>query len=102
MATNEDSRPRGSRWMGRRSKAASASGRRRLSVVARIAIAHLARHAAGRLRARHPRAFGWLPESRLSGPERLRVALEELGGSFIKLGQMLALQPDLVSLEYCH
>jgi len=38
----------------------------------------------------------------LSGPERLRVALEELGGSFIKFGQMLALQPDILSLEYCN
>jgi ubiquinone biosynthesis protein len=38
----------------------------------------------------------------LSGPARLRVALEELGGSFIKFGQMLALQPDILSLEYCN
>ena len=38
----------------------------------------------------------------LSGPERLRAALEELGGSFIKFGQMLALQPDILSLEYCN
>jgi ubiquinone biosynthesis protein len=32
---------------------------------------------------------------------RLRTALEDLGGSFIKLGQMLALQPDILTLEYC-
>jgi ubiquinone biosynthesis protein len=32
---------------------------------------------------------------------RFRTALEELGGSFVKLGQMLALQPDILSLEYC-
>src|ERR1044071_8209206 len=38
----------------------------------------------------------------LSGPARLRAALEELGGSFIKFGQMLALQPDILSLEYCN
>jgi ubiquinone biosynthesis protein len=38
----------------------------------------------------------------LSAPARLRVALEELGGSFIKFGQMLALQPDILSLEYCN
>jgi ubiquinone biosynthesis protein len=38
----------------------------------------------------------------LSGPARLRVALEELGGSFIKFGQMLALQPDILSVEYCN
>src|SRR5919206_1702714 len=38
----------------------------------------------------------------LSGPQRLRAALEDLGGSFIKFGQMLALQPDILSLEYCN
>jgi ubiquinone biosynthesis protein len=44
------------------------------------------------------------PGSRVrpSGPDRLRTALEELGGSFIKFGQMLALQPDILSLEYCN
>src|SRR5262249_48451043 len=35
------------------------------------------------------------------GPERLRRLLEDLGGSFIKFGQMLALQPDVLTLEYC-
>jgi ubiquinone biosynthesis protein len=38
----------------------------------------------------------------MPGPVRLRSALEDLGGSFIKLGQMLALQPDILSLEYCN
>jgi ubiquinone biosynthesis protein len=37
----------------------------------------------------------------LSKPERLRVVLGSLGGSFVKLGQMLALQPDLLPFEYC-
>lgn len=37
-----------------------------------------------------------------AGPVRLRTALEELGGSFIKLGQMLALQPDILSIDYCN
>jgi ubiquinone biosynthesis protein len=32
---------------------------------------------------------------------RRRAVFEELGGTFIKLGQMLSLQPDLVSREYC-
>jgi ubiquinone biosynthesis protein len=40
--------------------------------------------------------------SRLSGPERLRLVFEDLGGTFIKFGQMLALQPDILSLEYCN
>lgn len=35
-------------------------------------------------------------------PERLRMAFEDLGGTFIKFGQMLALQPDILSIEYCN
>src|SRR3954447_24295107 len=38
---------------------------------------------------------------RRSGPVRLRVALEELGGAWVKLGQMLALRYDLLPVAYC-
>src|ERR1044071_8445377 len=38
----------------------------------------------------------------LSGPQRLRQIFEQLGGTFVKFGQMLALQPDILSLEYCN
>src|SRR5262249_8273835 len=31
----------------------------------------------------------------------LRAVIEEVGGTFLKFGQMLALQPDILSLEYC-
>jgi len=37
-----------------------------------------------------------------SGPQRLRMALQEIGGTFIKFGQVLALQSDILPLDYCH
>ena len=37
----------------------------------------------------------------LAGPERLRRLFEDLGGTFIKFGQMLALQPDVLPVAYC-
>jgi predicted unusual protein kinase regulating ubiquinone biosynthesis (AarF/ABC1/UbiB family) len=35
------------------------------------------------------------------GPARLRAAFEELGGAWIKLGQMLAMRFDLLPAAYC-
>lgn len=37
---------------------------------------------------------------KLSRPEKLRLALEELGPTFIKLGQILSVRPDLLPLDY--
>ena len=40
-------------------------------------------------------------KERKSIPERLRKSMEELGGAYVKLGQLLSLRPDLVPQEYC-
>ena len=37
----------------------------------------------------------------IPGPLRLRLMLEELGGSFLKFGQILSLQVDALPREYC-
>ncbi len=34
-------------------------------------------------------------------PQKIRKAMEELGGAYIKLGQLLSIRPDLVPQEYC-
>jgi ubiquinone biosynthesis protein len=70
----------------------------RLAYITFVITRHVLAHACGVL-------LAYLRPSshvRPSGPDRLRAALEELGGSFIKFGQMLALQPDILSLEYCN
>jgi len=71
---------------------------RRLAYITFVLTRHVLAHVIGMLSVR----LSLRSSVSLSGPERLRVALEELGGSFIKFGQMLALQPDILSLEYCN
>ncbi len=71
---------------------------RRLAHIVTVMARQLVAHAGNALLARWPR---FTSRPRLSGPERLRGVLEDLGGTFIKFGQMLALQPDILSLEYC-
>ena len=36
------------------------------------------------------------PETRLTRPQRIRMALEDLGATFIKFGQVISTRPDLV------
>ncbi len=37
---------------------------------------------------------------KLSKAERVRLAFEELGPTFIKLGQILSTRPDLISIDF--
>jgi ubiquinone biosynthesis protein len=78
------------------------SSLRRLSQIIAIVIRHLLAQVVSVQLARWPTLARRFSLAYLSGPERLRGVLEELGGTFVKFGQMLALQPDILSLEYCN
>ncbi len=41
------------------------------------------------------------PEKPESVPMRIRKTMEELGGAYVKLGQLLSIRPDLIPIEYC-
>lgn len=73
----------------------------RLLFVVRVMGRHLFQHLAQRYLQRWPRVAKRAGGNVVPGPVRLRMAIEEMGGTFIKFGQMLALQSDLLPLEYC-
>jgi ubiquinone biosynthesis protein len=73
----------------------------RLMQIMRVLIQHALSVYAAWLVCRIPYFRQRLPPSDMAGPERLKTILESLGGSFVKLGQMLALQPDILPDEYC-
>ncbi len=75
----------------------------RITTVIRV----LAKHGLGGLLGKYGFSFylpifkrgaGKLPEDL---PRKLRLSMEELGGAYIKLGQLLSVRPDLVPQEYC-
>jgi ubiquinone biosynthesis protein len=74
----------------------------RLTHLTAVVVRHTFAHAAWLSVRRWPRLARRLRVRPLAGPERLRAAVEDMGGTFIKFGQMLALQPDILPLEYCN
>lgn len=75
---------------------------RRLIHIVTVLIRHAFGQLVGALLVRWPRLWFRGNFVHRSGPESLRLFFEDLGGTFIKFGQMLALQPDILSLEYCN
>lgn len=74
---------------------------RRMARILRVLAAHALANLLGARLERWPRLARRLPPGVLPEPERLRMILEDLGGTFLKLGQMLALQPDILPFAYC-
>ncbi len=73
----------------------------RFRAISLVLIRHLILHFLGKRLARWPRLARRISGEKLSAPKRFRQAIEEIGGTFIKFGQMLAMQSDLIPLEYC-
>ena len=78
------------------------SSLRRLAHLVKVIVRHTLAHALMLARTRWSRLDRHFAARKLSGPERLRVMVEDMGGTFIKFGQMLALQPDILPVEYCN
>ena len=75
---------------------------RRLLYIIFVVIGHALAHFTRGWLHRLPIIGKKLTSSQLNGPDRLRTVLEDLGGTFIKLGQMMSLQPDVLTFEYCN
>lgn len=75
---------------------------RRMGWIFRVLASHMIANLLGARLGRWPWLARRLPPGVLPEPERLRMIFEDLGGTFLKFGQMLALQPDILSIEYCN
>lgn len=75
---------------------------RRLAHLVKVIVRHVLAYALTLAVNRWPKLEPHLAVTKLSGPERLRAMVEDMGGTFIKFGQMLALQPDILPVEYCN
>src|SRR5579864_497647 len=74
---------------------------RRLAHVLSVVTRHAVVHVLSRRLARWPNLARKVCGPPLSGPDRFKRLIEDMGGTFIKFGQMLALQSDLLPLDYC-
>ena len=74
---------------------------RRFRDILRALIRHAVLHFLHQRMDRWPAIARRIPGEKLSGPKRFRQMIEDVGGTFIKFGQMLAMQSDLIPLEYC-
>jgi len=74
---------------------------RRIAHICGVVVRHGLAHACHARLAKWPRFAAKIAGKKLSGPERLKRLLEDVGGTFIKFGQMLAIQSDIIPLEYC-
>lgn len=69
--------------------------------IGRVVCRHAAAHILSQRLRKWPNLALKLCGPQLRGAERFRRFIEDVGGTFIKFGQMLALQSDLLPLEYC-
>src|SRR5215471_13894453 len=74
---------------------------RRFAHITRVICHHAVLHILSQRLRRWPNLALKICGPQLTPSARFRRLIEEVGGTFIKFGQMLALQSDLLPLEYC-